>query len=127
MSAPPASRSPHVRGIVTMLCAVAVFAVMDATMKELARTYPTLQVSALRALASLPFLLAVIAISNRWRELTPRRWGLHLTRGALAWQPSKRKRNVSGALRAYASLTTSAARGAIREIRKVRRDAIKPQ
>jgi dihydroxy-acid dehydratase len=60
------------------------------------------------------------------REVERRR-SAALARGALAWQPSKRKRNVSGALQAYASLTTSAARGAIREIREARRDAIKPK
>ena len=37
--------------------------------------------------------------------------------GADAWKPGKpRKRNVTTALRAYAALTTSAARGAVREI-----------
>lgn len=72
------------RGILTMLCAVAVFAVMDATMKELVRTYPSLQVTALRALASLPFLLGMVAVSQRWRELLPHRWELHLLRGSLA-------------------------------------------
>ncbi|WP_343728142.1 dihydroxy-acid dehydratase [Burkholderia seminalis] len=35
-------------------------------------------------------------------------------RGARAWQPEKRQRRVSGALRAYAAMTTSAARGAVR-------------
>ena len=38
-------------------------------------------------------------------------------RGARAWQPSSRNRQVSTALLAYAALTTSAARGAIREVR----------
>src|SRR5216684_3092778 len=38
-------------------------------------------------------------------------------RGARAWQPSSRNRQVSTALQAYAALTTSAARGAIREVR----------
>jgi dihydroxy-acid dehydratase len=38
-------------------------------------------------------------------------------KGADAWKPAKpRKRNVTTALRAYAALTTSAARGAVREI-----------
>jgi len=58
------------------------------------------------------------------RELERRR-GAVLARGA--WQPSKRKRRVPRSLQAYAALTTSAARGAIREIREFRRDAIKPQ
>ena len=38
-------------------------------------------------------------------------------RGADAWKPKeKRTRKVSKALRAYAALTTSAAKGAVREI-----------
>jgi dihydroxy-acid dehydratase len=37
-------------------------------------------------------------------------------RGAQAWKPKARKRAVSQALRAYAAFTTSAARGAIREV-----------
>ena len=35
-------------------------------------------------------------------------------RGAKAWSPLGRKRAVSTALRAYAALTTNAARGAVR-------------
>jgi dihydroxy-acid dehydratase len=50
------------------------------------------------------------------RELERRRAAME-TRGLNAWQPEKRNRQVSGALRAYAALTTSAARGAIREVR----------
>ncbi len=37
-------------------------------------------------------------------------------RGAQAWQPVGRERTVSQALRAYAALTTSAARGAVRDL-----------
>jgi dihydroxy-acid dehydratase len=38
-------------------------------------------------------------------------------KGADAWKPaSLRKRNVTTALKAYAALTTSASRGAVREI-----------
>jgi dihydroxy-acid dehydratase len=37
-------------------------------------------------------------------------------RGAKAWQPVDRQRPVSQALRAYAALTTSAARGAVRDL-----------
>jgi dihydroxy-acid dehydratase len=37
-----------------------------------------------------------------------------LARGADAWKPAKRTRKVSMALKAYAALTTSAARGAVR-------------
>ncbi|MCA3739116.1 MAG: dihydroxy-acid dehydratase [Phenylobacterium sp.] len=40
-----------------------------------------------------------------------------LARGASAWTPLNRDRKVSSALQAYAAFTTSAARGAVREIR----------
>jgi dihydroxy-acid dehydratase len=36
-------------------------------------------------------------------------------RGAKAWRPANRQRHVSTALRAYAALATSAARGAVRD------------
>ena len=42
-------------------------------------------------------------------------------RGAEAWQPVGRNRVVSTALQAYAALTTSAARGAVRDVTQVRR------
>ncbi len=45
-----------------------------------------------------------------------RRAGDMAKRGAKAWKPQSRERAVSGALRAYAALTTSAARGAVRMI-----------
>jgi dihydroxy-acid dehydratase len=50
------------------------------------------------------------------RELARRR-ACMVARGQSVWQPEKRNRQVSGALRAYAALTTSASRGAIREVR----------
>ena len=37
-------------------------------------------------------------------------------RGAQAWKPVNRQRQVSAALRAYAAMTTSAARGAVRDV-----------
>jgi dihydroxy-acid dehydratase len=41
-------------------------------------------------------------------------------RGAEAWKPGKRERKVSQALRAYAAFTTSAARGAVRDVDQAR-------
>ena len=38
------------------------------------------------------------------------------TRGADAWKPHTRKRHVSTALQAYAAMTTSASRGAVRDV-----------
>jgi dihydroxy-acid dehydratase len=41
-------------------------------------------------------------------------------RGAAAWKPD-RDRVVSQALRAYAAMTTSAARGAVRDVSQIER------
>jgi len=48
-------------------------------------------------------------------ELTRRRQSMQ-ARGAMAWRPENRDRPISAALRAYASMTTSAATGAVRKI-----------
>jgi len=42
-------------------------------------------------------------------------------RGTKAWKPTHRQRNVSPALKAYAAFTTSAARGAVRDVEQVSR------
>jgi dihydroxy-acid dehydratase len=43
------------------------------------------------------------------------------TKGANAWQPVGRNRIVSPALQAYAAMTTNAARGAVRDVKQLRR------
>ena len=53
-------------------------------------------------------------------ELAHRRAAME-SRGAAAWQPVNRERQVSQALRAYAALTTSADRGAVRDLSQLRR------
>ncbi|MCB2080149.1 MAG: dihydroxy-acid dehydratase, partial [Novosphingobium sp.] len=53
-------------------------------------------------------------------ELAKRRAEME-ARGVKAWKPVGRKREVSTALRAYAALTTSAARGAVRDVSQVER------
>ena len=42
-------------------------------------------------------------------------------RGRNAWKPKERRRQVSAALRVYAAMATSAARGAVRDVTKVER------
>ena len=54
-----------------------------------------------------------VAISEH--QLAERRTAMQ-AKGADAWQPYKRERFVSQALRAYAALTTSASRGAVRDL-----------
>jgi dihydroxy-acid dehydratase len=53
-------------------------------------------------------------------EIAARRKAM-LARGAEAWKPLGRKREVSPALRAYAAMTTNAARGAVRDVSQVER------
>jgi dihydroxy-acid dehydratase len=50
-------------------------------------------------------------------ELTRRREAM-VAKGKDAWKPAKRARKVSTALKAYAALTTSAARGAVRVVKE---------
>ena len=47
-------------------------------------------------------------------------------KGAKAWQPEKRQRQVSMALKAYAALTTSASRGAVRDLSQLDRNQVSP-
>ncbi|WAR46871.1 dihydroxy-acid dehydratase [Methylomonas rapida] len=51
-------------------------------------------------------------------ELERRRAAMQ-AKGAQAWKPVNRKRSVSAALRAYAAMTTSAAKGAVRDVSQV--------
>ena len=71
------------RGVTAMFIAVAVFSFMDSALKMFAQHYPALQVSAIRALASLPFILLPLAFSGRLAELRPVTPAMHLLRGVL--------------------------------------------
>jgi dihydroxy-acid dehydratase len=42
-------------------------------------------------------------------------------KGKAAWKPKGRKRDVSPALRAYAAMTTNAAKGAVRDVSQIER------
>lgn len=81
---PLAGHQDRLRGIVLMIAAVAIFALMDALMKHLAGTYPAMQIAALRAASSLPFVFLTYAVTGRLVELRPRRLPLHLTRAVLS-------------------------------------------
>ena len=67
-----------------MLVAVGAFACMDALLKFLSQFYPTMQVSAMRGAASIPFLLLPLLFTRRFNELKPARWPMHLMRGLLS-------------------------------------------
>jgi drug/metabolite transporter (DMT)-like permease len=76
--------SEHIRGILSMLLAVALFSVMDAQLKLLAAHYEPLQVSCLRGLTSLPFVLLPIVVRGRLDRLRIVNLRLHLLRGVLS-------------------------------------------
>jgi dihydroxy-acid dehydratase len=61
----------------------------------------------------IPNRLIEVAVSDD--ELATRRQAMDAL-GAAGWKPGERKRVVSKALQAYAALTTSAARGAVRDL-----------
>jgi drug/metabolite transporter (DMT)-like permease len=67
-----------------MLVAVGAFACMDSLLKVLTGHYPTMQVSAMRGFASLPFILVPLLFTRRFAELRPVRWTMHLIRGLLS-------------------------------------------
>jgi drug/metabolite transporter (DMT)-like permease len=66
-----------------MLLAAALFGLMDSGLKLLAPHYPPLQVAALRAMSSLPLVLAFVAWRRALGTLVRVRWPLHLLRGGL--------------------------------------------
>ncbi|GLK68087.1 dihydroxy-acid dehydratase [Hansschlegelia plantiphila] len=53
-------------------------------------------------------------------EVVEARRSAEIAKGAEAWRAKGRKRKVSSALRAYAAFTTSAARGAVRDVDQIR-------
>ncbi len=67
---------------------------------------------------SIPNRTIRVALSDA--ELAARREAM-VQRGSGAWTPQQRNRPVSAALRAYAAMTTSAARGAVRDVSQLER------
>ena len=80
---PRPMKSGNAQGVLAMFIAVAAFSFMDALLKLFAAHYPPLQVGALRAMASLPFVLVPLMWQGRLADLKVRRLGLHLLRGLL--------------------------------------------
>ena len=78
------SRNAHQgRAMLTMLVAVAMFAMMDAGLKQLSTHYPPFQVASLRGAASLPLVLVWALWTGGVAPLLRVRWSLHVLRGGL--------------------------------------------
>ena len=80
MAPPP----QNLRGMLSMLLAVASFALMDAALKVLTPFYPSMQVAALRGLSSLPLVTLWVLLDGGPRQVLQVRWPLHLLRGLLS-------------------------------------------
>jgi drug/metabolite transporter (DMT)-like permease len=76
-------RTDKLRSIYAMLLAVAMFSVMDTSMKLLSAQFPAMQVAALRALASLPLIVAYTGWRGGFANLLRIHWPLQLLRGVL--------------------------------------------
>ena len=66
-----------------MLAAVAMFSFMDTTMKVLSSHYPATQVTAMRALSSLPLLCGYMLYRGAFRGIFRVRWPMHIFRSVL--------------------------------------------
>lgn len=71
------------RGILMMLLACLTFSLMDAVMKSLATDFPAIQVTAMRAISSLPIIVAYVHWRGAWATLWHVRWPLHVFRVVL--------------------------------------------
>ena len=74
----------RLRGVLMMVTAVGVFAIMDAMMKQLTGSYPAIQIACLRGASSLPFIAITYLVTGELSLLRPVRFGLHMLRAALA-------------------------------------------
>src|SRR5579872_2594026 len=72
-----------IKAISMMLGAVAAFCGMDTVLKLFSQHYPPMEVVALRAVASLPFMLLPLAVMGRLGDLRPVRFGMHVLRAIL--------------------------------------------
>jgi drug/metabolite transporter (DMT)-like permease len=78
------SSSQNLRGMLSMLLAVATFSLMDACLKVLTPHYAPMQVAAMRGLSSWPLITAWVIYDGGLRQLLKVRWSLHLLRGVVS-------------------------------------------
>ena len=77
------SHNPNLRSIYAMLAAAGLCSLMDTAMKLLSETYPAMQVTALRALSSLPLVCLYLLYRGAFKNVLKVRWPLHVLRGVL--------------------------------------------
>jgi drug/metabolite transporter (DMT)-like permease len=77
------SNHNSMHGIVAMLLAVLLFSMMDAGLKWLSPHYSAVQITAMRALASLPLVIIYVVVRGTVASLIKIRWHLHVFRAML--------------------------------------------
>jgi drug/metabolite transporter (DMT)-like permease len=77
-------QTANLKAIGRMLLGVLLFSFMDAGLKRVSAYYPPMQVTALRAIFSLPFIALTLAWGNHWRSLRVNNYALYLVRIVLA-------------------------------------------
>jgi drug/metabolite transporter (DMT)-like permease len=70
-------RANNIKGGIVMIVAVGSLSLLDAGMKVLSTSYSPFQVAAIRAMASLPFILTWVAFTTGFRPLARARFSLH--------------------------------------------------
>ncbi len=75
--------SGNLRSILAMLAAVGFFSLMDAVLKTLSATYPSMQVAAMRGLSAVPLVCLYVLWRKQAGMLLRVRWPLHLLRGVV--------------------------------------------
>lgn len=85
----PTTRQQHARarlqGITRMVAAVFVFAIMDASLKRLSNQYSTMQVSCMRCLSSLLFVMIPVIWRGNFAQLRMRSPLLHVLRAVFGF------------------------------------------
>jgi drug/metabolite transporter (DMT)-like permease len=77
------TKQENLPSIYAMLVAVAMFSLMDTTMKVLSAHYPATQVTAMRALSSLPLLICYMLYRGAFKGIFRVRWPMHVFRSVL--------------------------------------------
>ena len=77
------SKQENLHSIYAMLTAVAMFSFMDTTMKLLSAHYPAMQVTAMRALSSLPLLCGYMLYRGAFKGVLRVRWSMQIFRAVL--------------------------------------------
>jgi drug/metabolite transporter (DMT)-like permease len=75
-------RHGNLTAIGIMLAAVGVFSAMDWGLKTLSTSYPAMELTALRAGSSLPFMLLSVAWTGAWRQLSIANPWIYIVRAA---------------------------------------------